>query len=249
VPIEPSAEAQSARAADDEPAEAEAGEGAFATPAFRGRSYLDAEDEAKSVGLTLRAVDEAGSAVTIVNRGNWEVEGQTPEPGDMVKAGDEITVEVFRPRDREREEAERQAAEREREEVAERQALEEERLRHEQDESNYASLEAREFALLMKNPDDYSGDFYVLYGEVSQFDAATGNDTFRAHASHTHQDHFFLDGENVVVTGDAELLHEVVKGDVVKMYVVSLGSLSYKTQIGGATTVPHFRINLIEVLN
>ncbi|GAA1601952.1 hypothetical protein [Catellatospora bangladeshensis] len=48
----------------------------------------------------------------------------------------------------------------------------------------YKALSAREWKLIAKNPDSYIGKTYVVYGVVTQFDAATGDDTFRADISH-----------------------------------------------------------------
>ena len=48
------------------------------------------------------------------------------------------------------------------------------------DPSTYQALSAREFALLIKNPDASIGRKIVLYGVVTQFDTATGQNSFRA---------------------------------------------------------------------
>jgi hypothetical protein len=109
----------------------------------------------------------------------------------------------------------------------------------------YAKLTARSWALLVKDPDKYLGNAYQVWGCISQFDAATGNDSFRAQASYAKQAYWYSDGDNALFTGDADHLADFVADDVVRMNVVSLGSFSYDTQIGGSTTVPLFLVDAI----
>ena len=77
-----------------------------------------------------------------------------------------------------------------------------------------------------------------MWGCISQFDAATGDDTFRARASYANQTYWYSDGDNAIFTGDTDQLANFVQDDIVFMDVISLGSLTYDTQIGGSTTVP-----------
>jgi hypothetical protein len=109
------------------------------------------------------------------------------------------------------------------------------------------SLSDRDWALLVKNPDDYIGNAYTVWGCIVQFDAATGPDAFRAQAANRQLEFWFTDGENVYFTGLESDLVEFVEDDVVVMEVLSLGSYSYDTQIGGSTTVPAFFVNSIEL--
>lgn len=97
----------------------------------------------------------------------------------------------------------------------------------------------------MKSPDNYIGKRYVVYACVTQFDAATGDDTFRGEAANKKIEYWYLDGENALFTGTASQLADVVTDDVVVMNVTSLGSFSYDTQIGGNTTVPWFQIDKV----
>jgi hypothetical protein len=41
----------------------------------------------------------------------------------------------------------------------------------------------------VKAPDNYIGDTYKLWGCITQFDAATGIDSFRAEASYRNEDY------------------------------------------------------------
>jgi hypothetical protein len=109
----------------------------------------------------------------------------------------------------------------------------------------YAKVDARTWAQIVKSPDNYLGEAYQVWGCISQFDAATGADTFRAQASYANQDYWYTDGDNALFTGLESDLEPFVKDDVVFMDVVGLGSFSYDTQIGGNTTVPAFFVYAI----
>lgn len=108
--------------------------------------------------------------------------------------------------------------------------------------SSFAKLSDRDWAKVVKTPDSYIGEGYQLWGCVYQFDAATGLDSFLAQASNAKQEYWFSDGVNAAFTGTESQLADIVEDDVVFMSVMSLGSLSYDTQIGGNTTVPLFEI-------
>jgi hypothetical protein len=97
----------------------------------------------------------------------------------------------------------------------------------------------------VKAPDDYIGQYYKVWGCITQFDAATGAETFRAQASHRNETYWFTTAKNALFSGDADQLAEFVKGDVLLMDVVVIGSFKYDTQAGGTATVPYFRIDAI----
>lgn len=122
-------------------------------------------------------------------------------------------------------------------------AIEAERL----DPSTYEQITDRDFALLMKNPDAAAGRKLVVHGVVTQFDSATGVDSFRANTAANPQGQSYNYDQNTMVTGAPDVLANVVEEDVVTMYVEVVGSLSYNTTMGGSTTVPKFKANIIEV--
>jgi hypothetical protein len=108
------------------------------------------------------------------------------------------------------------------------------------------TLGARTWQKIVKDPDSYSGKRYIVYGEIRQFDAATGTDTFLADVAHRNTTSYgFFDGENTMLTGDEAKLADFVEGDVFKATVTVVGSFSYDTQIGGNTTVPMLTINSV----
>ena len=113
----------------------------------------------------------------------------------------------------------------------------------------YSAISARDFKLLAKDPDAYAGKGYVVYGTVTQFDAATGNRGFLAStgpAKVAASDWYLLE-QNTALTGDAAMLAPIVEGDLFEAQVVVVGSYSYDTQIGGNTTVPEFKVITISV--
>lgn len=112
----------------------------------------------------------------------------------------------------------------------------------------YKALTAREWKLIAKNPDAYKGKTYVVYGVVTQFDSATGDDTFRADIGHKNMAEAYDYETNTLLTGTADQLKNIVEDDEFRANVTVMGSFSYDTQLGGNTTVPLLQIDLIKVL-
>ena len=118
------------------------------------------------------------------------------------------------------------------------------------DPATYEVISAREYAVLVKNPDAAKGRKLVVYGYVTQFDAATGSGGFRANTAAAPQSSWYDYDVNSIVaapTGQTNMLANVVEGDLVTMYVEVVGAYSYDTQIGGNTTAPQFKVNIITV--
>lgn len=115
--------------------------------------------------------------------------------------------------------------------------------------TQYNAISARDFKLLAKDPDAYAGKTYKIYGEVTQFDSATGTDTFRANtgATKASPDEWYAYEQNTILDGDETMLSKVVEDDLFEAKVVVEGAYSYDTQIGGSTTVPRFRVIAITV--
>jgi flagellar biosynthesis GTPase FlhF len=116
--------------------------------------------------------------------------------------------------------------------------------------NNATEVSARQLSKINKNPDNFTGDVLVVYGKITQFDAATGQCIFRADISNTvmayewdyEYNSMFTSGDGL---SDCPKLDDVVQDDIVKMTVTSEGSFSYDTQIGGNTTVPMFKVEKI----
>ena len=113
---------------------------------------------------------------------------------------------------------------------------------------SYKTLSVRQWKLIAKNPDAYIGQTYVVYGVVTQFDAATGVDTFRADVGHKRMAYDFEYPTNTLLTGSESQLKNLVEDDVFRAKVHVIGSFSYETQIGGETTVPLLQVDSIKVL-
>ncbi|MEW6226003.1 MAG: hypothetical protein AB1627_15365 [Chloroflexota bacterium] len=83
-----------------------------------------------------------------------------------------------------------------------------------------------------------------MWACITQFDAATGADTFRADAAPKRLRYWF-EGDNSLFVGSATQLEDFVEDDVAVMNVTSLGSYDYETTLGGNITVPMFSVDRI----
>lgn len=112
-------------------------------------------------------------------------------------------------------------------------------------------ITAREWQLIAKNPDAHIGDTVIVYGQVTQFDAATGTTAFRANADGVeHKPAYgYADySTNTLFAGDAAVLRDIVEGDLFKAEAIVVGATSYDTQIGGATTAPQLSVTKIDII-
>jgi uncharacterized membrane protein YcgQ (UPF0703/DUF1980 family) len=107
----------------------------------------------------------------------------------------------------------------------------------------------RQWAKIVKKPQSYKGNRYIIYGQVTQFDSATGDDTFLADTAHRNtMSYGFFDGDNALLTGSTKQLDDLVEDDVFRASVTVLGKIDYDTQAGGNTTVPLLEINSLKVI-
>ncbi|MCM0673885.1 hypothetical protein NCC78_04075 [Micromonospora phytophila] len=113
---------------------------------------------------------------------------------------------------------------------------------------SYKTLSERQWKLIAKNPDAHIGKTYVVYGRVTQFDAATGVDNFRADVAHRRMADEYDYETNTLLTGLSSDLENLVQDDIFRANVTVLSSFSYDTQIGGETTVPLLQVDSIKVL-
>lgn len=121
------------------------------------------------------------------------------------------------------------------------------------DLASFQPLDERTFALLARDPDAHIGQTLILTGVVFQFDAATGRCGFLANVGHDRQTYSYDYVQNAVFTSgdgweECPVLDDVVEDDHVRLWVTTLGSYSYDTQIGGNTTVPSFEVHQVEHL-
>ncbi|MEU4393463.1 hypothetical protein [Kribbella sp. NPDC023855] len=109
----------------------------------------------------------------------------------------------------------------------------------------YKKLTARAWAKIAKDPDAHIGEAITVHGTVTQFDAATGTDTFRANMDGIkHRPSYgFVDyPTNTLLTNVSGDVSDLIEDDLFTARVLVLGSFSYDTQIGGTTTVPHLSV-------
>lgn len=112
----------------------------------------------------------------------------------------------------------------------------------------YKKLTARSWALIAKDPNAHASEAITVYGVVTQFDSATGTDTFRADVDGVKHSAYYDYPTNTILTSDVGTLMDVVDGDIFTAKVLVLGSLSYDTSIGGSTTVPQLFVSSIKVI-
>jgi hypothetical protein len=113
--------------------------------------------------------------------------------------------------------------------------------------ASYSPLSPHDFLLLVKDPAAYKGNKYIIYGTVTQFDAATGTCAFLAYTSTAYSsDSSAYDQNTYLTSGDGKnscpVLANTVQGDNIEIWVIGEGAYSYDTQAGGNTTVPEFKV-------
>lgn len=121
------------------------------------------------------------------------------------------------------------------------------------DLGSFEELDERTLAQIVKAPDDHIGRQVIVYGRITQLDAATGRCVVLVSISHAAQNDWYDYEHNTMgVAGDGEtdcpVLDPFVADDEVKLWVTVAGSISYETQIGGSTTVPAYVIDEAELL-
>jgi hypothetical protein len=103
---------------------------------------------------------------------------------------------------------------------------------------------------MVKNPDSWAGRKIVVYGVITQFDAATGTTAFRADTGPAPVTDPYDYHQNTFITAhDSGMVANIVEKDIVTMFVEVKGAYTYDTQIGGSTTAPSLLVNIIETTN
>jgi hypothetical protein len=111
-------------------------------------------------------------------------------------------------------------------------------------------ITARDWALLAKNPGAHVGARVVVYGQVTQFDTATGTSAFRANVDGVvHKPRYgYVDYEtNTMLTGTSTMFTDLVTDDLFRAEVTVSGSYSYETTMGGTMTVPKLEVTAVSV--
>lgn len=112
------------------------------------------------------------------------------------------------------------------------------------------AITAREWQMIAKNPDGFKGDRVIIYGKVTQFDAATGTTQFRASVDGVEQtkrrNGFINYPTNTLLAGQASDLNNIVADDLFRAEVTVAGTYTYNTTLGGSTTVPVLVVTAIQ---
>jgi len=113
--------------------------------------------------------------------------------------------------------------------------------------SQHEKLGDRAWAQVVKDPDAHVGERLQAWACITQFDAATGSDSFRGDASNKKLGEYeWFGADNALFSGTEAQVRRFVEDDVVAMDVTVLGSLTYDTQIGGSMTAPVFQVDAIK---
>ncbi|MDL9944158.1 DUF2510 domain-containing protein [Gordonia sp. ABSL11-1] len=115
------------------------------------------------------------------------------------------------------------------------------------DKSTYSAVSAREWAQIAKDPSNAAGKRITVYGRVTQFDSGTGSTAMRADVGGEPAGPYDYDTNTIVISGEPGVLADVVKDDMVTMWVEVEGSMTYDTTMGGSTTVPKLSAYIVEV--
>jgi hypothetical protein len=79
------------------------------------------------------------------------------------------------------------------------------------DPKQYQAISPRDYALLVKDPDAAKGRKLIVYGVVTQFDAASGTAEFRASTSAEKAEHRYdYDVNTMIHAPDPAILKDVV---------------------------------------
>lgn len=115
----------------------------------------------------------------------------------------------------------------------------------EQDKTQFKDVGERDWQLIAKNPDAHLGEKVVIYGKVTQADSAMGDKLIRVSTGGQPADYYTIN--TVAKEGVDGVFANIVEGDLVTMWARVWGSKTYDTTIGGSTTAPEVKVNVIEV--
>jgi hypothetical protein len=105
-----------------------------------------------------------------------------------------------------------------------------------------------EWKEIAKDPAGHTGERIVIYGQITQFDANTGTDSFRANVDAVNHDPQYGAVDyptNTILDGDAGMLSDLVQGDTFQAEATVTGADTYTTSMGGSLTVPELAVTNI----
>ena len=118
-----------------------------------------------------------------------------------------------------------------------------------QDRTTYHALAPRDFALLVRDPDSHVGEKVVIYGKITQFDAATGKNEFRGDTGPLAPGEGDAYSQNTyLVAPVAALWRMSVEKDQLRMFAEVMRSYTYDTTTNGHITAPKFAVYMVDNL-
>jgi hypothetical protein len=106
----------------------------------------------------------------------------------------------------------------------------------------FFSLTQREWQLVAKDPDAAKGQFVIVFGKITQFDAFTGLSSFRADVAGVDitSNGYWIGGDNSLLNGDSGMLKSFVTGDKFMAKVKVTGAYSY-------TSTANYLVNSVKL--
>jgi hypothetical protein len=106
------------------------------------------------------------------------------------------------------------------------------------------AISTRGWQQIAKNPDAHIGESVIVFGHVTQFDATTGTQTFRASVDGVSHRQSYEYETNTILGGAQSTLKDLVQGDLFCAEVVVRGS-TYTTTMGGSMTAPLLQVTTV----
>lgn len=111
----------------------------------------------------------------------------------------------------------------------------------------FARITRGAFLKVVVDPERYAGRGYVVWACITQFDATTGTERFRADSSNRRERDWGGNGENSFFAGTASRLADYVAGDVVSMHVAPIGTVADHAPQGvSVLRLPLFEVETIK---
>ena len=107
---------------------------------------------------------------------------------------------------------------------------------------SYAKLAKADWTRALDAAERTVAKGYQVWACITQFDTATGRESFRAAASYRKEPSWSRLATNAYFNGTEKQLASISPGDVVQMNVVGLGAFAYPTTANGSTTLPTFYV-------
>ncbi|MGW0505326.1 hypothetical protein [Micromonospora sp. NPDC003241] len=111
----------------------------------------------------------------------------------------------------------------------------------------FETITERQWRRVAERPDDHTGRRLVVYGQITQFDDATGEDRFLAMvgARRTTDDGGY--DTNTMLYGDPKVLGDIAANDEFQAKVTVLKAYTYQSLVG-PTKVPLLLVHSLRVL-